>query len=184
MSFRHLSRGGEYFRVADPDWDDPLDGSYSRKRGGRWNAPGSFSVVYLSRSVALARAFVLSRFKDEPIEPEDLNPAAAPVLVTTEVPTANYVDVVTDAGCRAASLPPSYPLDEGGNRVLYERCQPIGQKAWDDAEPGIACRSAVLDAPQGAEELAWFARRKRLRSSRELPFEQWFWTRELAGGNS
>ena len=43
-----VPRGGVYVRVADPDWDDPLSGEFAKARGGRWNAPGAFPVVYLS----------------------------------------------------------------------------------------------------------------------------------------
>jgi len=48
---RTVERGGPYLRVADPGWEDPLDGSYAANRGGRWNPPESFAVVYLTSSV-------------------------------------------------------------------------------------------------------------------------------------
>ena len=35
-----MRRGGDYLRVADPAWADPLDGRFSARRGGRWNPPG------------------------------------------------------------------------------------------------------------------------------------------------
>ena len=46
-----VRRAGRYFRVADPDWDEPLEGSYSARLGGRWNPSGSFPVCYLNRDV-------------------------------------------------------------------------------------------------------------------------------------
>ena len=173
---RHIRRGGRYFRVADPHWEDPLDGSYARERGGRWNPPQSFPVVYTARSVATARANVYRLLVDLPYGPEDLEPASAPVLVTTEVPTDRYVDAVTVRGLASLALPESYPVDATGARVGPERCEAIGQSAWDAGEPGIACRSAAPTAPSRGEELAYFERSgRRLRADSTTPFEDWFW---------
>ena len=58
---RTIARGGAYVRVADPSWRNPLDGGYSQRVGGRWNARGAFPVVYLCRSVSVARATRWSR---------------------------------------------------------------------------------------------------------------------------
>ena len=172
---RHIRRGGEYLRVADPDWADPLDGGHARESGGRWNPPGSFPVVYLCRGVRVARATLHRLFRDQPYGPEDLDPVSAPVLIATDVPEAGYVDVVTARGCRAAGLPATYPLDSRGRLIPHRRCQPIGETGWRQGEQGIACRSAALQAPARAEELAWFQRRRRLRVEQVLDFESWFW---------
>lgn len=172
---RHIRRGGEYLRVADPGWADPLDGSYAGRSGGRWNPPESFPVVYLCRGIRVAQANVFRLFRDQPYGPEDLDPASAPVLVATQVAEARYVDVVTARGCRAAGLPASYPLDSRGRAVALERCQRIGMTAWREGEPGIACRSAAPGAAGRDEELAWLQRRRRLRPGRVLEFERWFW---------
>ena len=96
-----VRRGGVYVRVADPYWDDPLSGDFAMVRGGRWNAPGAFPVVYLNADEGVARANLLQRFAGLPYGPEDLEPSAAPVLVSTIVPEDDFVDVVTDAGCAA-----------------------------------------------------------------------------------
>jgi len=172
---RHLRRGGRYFRVADPAWEDPLDGSYAQQRGGRWNPPDSYPVVYLARSVATARANVYRLLIDHPYGPEDFEPATAPVLVTTDVPTDRYVDAVTARGLASLGLPRSYPLDASGTTVARERREAIGQAAWDAGEPGIACRSAAPTAPARGEELAWFDRGTRLRAESTSAFERWFW---------
>ncbi|HEU4355021.1 MAG TPA: RES domain-containing protein, partial [Actinomycetota bacterium] len=157
MRFRHLSRGGPYVRVADPDWRLPLDGSYAAERGARWNPPGSFAVVYLGSTVAVARGNVLRRFAGLPYSVLDLLPERRPVLVETEVRAHRAVDVVTDAGARAAGLPTTYPRDDDGTEVRWDRCQPVGQAAWDQGETSIACRSTAAPLDQG-EELAWFVR--------------------------
>ena len=109
MRFRHVVRGGTYLRVADPSWASSLDGRFAAERGARWNPPDSFPVVYLCSTVDIARANVLKRFDGLPYSALDLLPERRPTLVETEVRSHRAVDVVTDAGCRAAGLPTTYP---------------------------------------------------------------------------
>lgn len=170
----HVRRGGRYVRVADPDWDDPLDGSYAGRLGRRWNAPGAFPVVYLNATEAVARANVDKQFAPLPYSPSDLDPAEAPVLVETEVPSADYVDVVTDAGCAALGLPATYPYDAVGAVISWEVCRPIGQRAWSSGEHGIACRSAALPRGTVGEELAYFQRGDRLPRLGVRAFAGWY----------
>jgi RES domain len=171
---RHIRRGGAYLRVADPSWRNPLSGEYARGRGGRWNSPGAFPVVYLNASLRLARALVRSRLESRGIRPEDVLPEAGPVLVHTTIPEDDYVNVVTEAGLRSIGLPASYPLDGRGRIVPHRVCQPIGQLAWSDGERGIACRRATLDAPGcGDEELAYFDRQP-LIVDEVQSFADWF----------
>jgi RES domain len=169
---RTIRRGGPYLRVADPGWDEPLDGSFAAQRGGRWNPPESFPVVYLCRSIQVARANVYRKLAGQPYGPEDLLPENGPVLVRTSVPEARYLNVVTDAGCRDAGLPRTYPLDSRRQIIPWRRCQPIGLRAREGGLPGVAARSA---ATVGGEELAHFGRRK-LRRGAVRSFEDWFWT--------
>jgi hypothetical protein len=170
-----IERAGRYLRVADPAWPNPLDAAHSRELGGRWNPPATFGAVYLNRTVRAARANVARLFARLPYGPEDLAPKAAPVLVGTDVPRARYLNVVTDAGCTKLGLPVSYPLDEAGKIVGRERCQPIGQRAWEAGLPGVACRSAAPATTRADEELAWFQRDRRLRPAARLSFNAWFW---------
>jgi hypothetical protein len=168
---RTIRRGGPYLRVADPDWDDPLDGRYAAERGGRWNPPESFPVVYLCRSIEVARANVYRRLRGQPYGPEDLRPGAGPILVRTRVPEDRYLNAITEAGLRDLGLPKTYPLDSRRRIVPHGRCQPIGLRAWDAGLPGIAAWSA---AARDGEELAYFGRRK-LRRGAVRAFDQWFW---------
>jgi len=173
--FLRIPKGGEYLRLADPDWVDPLEGSYAMEHGGRWNRPGSFPVVYLNRTKVVARLNLIRKLNDQPYEPEDLRPDTAPLLVATDVPDAEYVNIVTDEGCIAVGLPKTYPVDDR-SEVPHDRCRPIGSSAWDGGEPGIACRSATTAIAPWGEELVWFQRRgQRLEVSRSLPFDDWFW---------
>jgi hypothetical protein len=157
-----IERGGDGFRVAAPDWDDPLDGSYSMRFGGRWNAPRSHPVVYLNADRETARAnarrFLDDQLRGSPFTVEDLAPSELPLLITVISPALEHLDVVTPGGCEANGLPETYPLDALGNEVPHESCQPIGKQAWDGGLPGIACRSAAAGAPPDGEELAWYDR--------------------------
>ncbi len=170
---RHVRRGGAYLRVADPSWRDPLSGEHSRIRGGRWNAPGAFCVVYLNASPDVARALVRTRLENRGIRPEDVLPAAGPVLVRTTVPDDAYVNAVTDAGLRTLNLPTTYPRDGRGQMIAHRVCQPIGRLAWDGGERGIACRPAMTGTPTRGEELAYFGR-QRLRVEETEQFANWF----------
>lgn len=176
---RHLRRGGTYLRVADPDWRRPLDARSSRRLGGRWNAAGSFGVVYLNRSVDVARAQVRRKLEPRGIHPEDLNPERGPMLVHTEVPEDTYVDAVTDRGLSSLGLPASYPVDAAGNEVPHTVCQPIGQTARDEGERGIACRSAAAQ-PSPGEELAYIPG-EGLAAIRRQPWTEWFWPGSAPG---
>jgi hypothetical protein len=175
VSFRTIRRAGAYFRVADPTWENPLAGRHAQAAGGRWNPPDSFPVVYLNRDVPTARANVTLRFEGRPYQPEDLDPAEAPVLVTTDVPENEFVDVVTDAGCVSAGLPASYPRDANGGLIGRNVCQPIGQRAHDERRAGVACRSAAPRATRRGEELAWFERGDPLAVLERRRFDEWYW---------
>lgn len=171
---RHVSRGGSYFRVADPSWDDPLSSEHARLRGGRWNPPRSFGVVYLNASREVARAQVRRKLEPRGIRPEDLDPAEGPSLVGTEVPRNRYVEAISKEGLAALGLPDSYPLDELGRTAPHSVCQPIGAQARKAGEHGIACLSAAPAAPRGGEELTYFGS-PALRAERVEPFVDWYW---------
>lgn len=174
--FRHVVRGGRYVRVADPWWRRPFDGSFAAERGARWNPPASFPVVYLCSTIEIARANVLRRFVGLPYSLLDLLPERRPVLVETDVTEHRAVNVVTDGGCRAAGFPTTYPREADGTEIGWERCQPVGQAAWDQGERSIAYRSAAARPGERGEELAWFIRvpSDRLRSLRRRAFDDWF----------
>ena len=177
---RHIRRGGTiYSRVADPDWDDPLDPGFAAASGGRWNPAGAFGVLYLNASRDVARTNVARHFDGQPYGPEDLAPGAGPILVELVAPDTSYVDALTDRGLRSLDLPETYPRHRNGRRVSWSACQPIGLRAWQAGEAGIACRSAAVRHPARGEELAWFARGRRPRARASYAFEDWFWNEPL-----
>jgi RES domain-containing protein len=152
--------GGRYLRVADPHWDDPLDASHSVRTGGRWNAPGSFPVLYLNVTLGAARANAAARLATQAelgISFDMLDPAALPVLVEVLLPPGRAADFTTAEGLVAVGLPDTYPLDAAGHVVPHGQCQPVGAQVHDGGLQGIVVRCAAPQAAAEDLELAWFA---------------------------
>ena len=105
------------------------------------------------------RLFLTKRLEGVPINAEDIEPSELPVLVVTDVPEDDFLDAVTSSGCREVRLPATYPIDAKGDVVGWDRCQPVGQMAFDDGLAGVTCRTAATGAPTDGEEMAWIDRR-------------------------
>lgn len=174
---RAVRRGGSYNRLADPSWTDPLDTSYSRVRGGRWNPPGSFGVLYLNRDLRMARLQVQHKLRGHPYGVEDLDESEQHDLIDVEVPERDWLDCVGDQGLEAMGLPASYPRHADGREVEHAECRPVGEAAFDDGQPGVACRSAAEGATPNDEELAVFDRGEGtgVEKTDRRPFGEWFW---------
>jgi RES domain len=174
---RTVRRGGSYKRLAEPSWSDPLDMSYSRQPGGRWNPPGSFGVLYLNRDLRMARLQVLHKLSGHPYGVEDLDEAEQHDLVDVEVAEREWLDCVTAAGLESVGLPVTYARHRNGRPVQRTDCQPVGQAAFDDGRPGIACRSAVSGASLTDEELGVFDRdvEAGVQMTGRHAFADWFW---------
>jgi RES domain-containing protein len=146
-----------HWRVADPSWGDPFDGSYSMAAGQRWNPRGSFPAIYLNddRQTAQANARHILRRVDHffGVMETDLVPSELPVMYPCKVCECSVLDVVSDAGCTSVGLPVTYPPDAQGTVISHDQCQPIGTAAHSAQLDGITARSA---APGGNTELVWF----------------------------
>jgi RES domain len=173
---RTIRRGGSFNRLAEPSWVDPFDTSYSKLRGGRWNPPGSFGVLYLNRDLGMARLQVQHTLRGQPYGVEDLNEEEQHDLVVVEVDEREWLDCITTQGLAAVELPPNYPRQRNGQPIRHAQCQPIGKAAFDDGRPGIACRSAVAGATPSDEELGIFdGGRLGVHMTARRPFAEWFW---------
>jgi hypothetical protein len=174
---RTIQRSGSYNRLAEPGWADPLDTSYSKQTGGRWNPPGSFGVLYLNRDLRMARLQVQHKLRGQPYGVEDLEESRQHDLVSVDVTERDWLDCVTAPGLEATGLPSGYPRYRNGRPVRQVACQPIGQAAFDDGLGGIACRSAVDGARPADEELAVFDRvaGADVRMTGRRPFADWYW---------
>ena len=147
-------RGGVYYRVANPDWVDPFDTSYSLAMGGRWNVKGEFGACYLSCDIPTAQAnawqMLQRKFRTMPYSLDDIRDNQRPVLY------ASY--------------------DTSGKTIGWTQCQSIGRIAYLQRMPALAARSAAPGAPGGSEELAWLlAGDHALRPSGPArSFDDWF----------
>ena len=163
-------------RIADPAWENPLDPGFAGRRGGRWNPPDSFAVLYLNEDMLTARLNLSTFVAHWPYEPEDLRDETGPVLVGCALPHRQIVcEAHTAAGLRAASMPNTYPLDGDGAPVAHARCQRIGERVKKAGLRGVRARSAQSRDGAG-RELAWFPASSRAvaRRLRVLVFGGWF----------
>jgi len=178
MPYGHsATRGGSYNRLAEPDWIDPLDTSYSL-RGGRWNPPESFPTLYLNRGLRMARLQVRHKLAGQPYGVEDLDESEQHDLVEVDVPERrDWLGCVTARALTAVGLPETYPRHRNGRPVARLDCQRIGGRAFDADRPGIACRSAARGTTQNDEELAIFDRGEGagVRPISRRSFADWFW---------
>ena len=171
-----VRRAGAFNRLAEPSWPDPLDVTFSKARGGRWNAPGSYGVLYLNATVRVARLQVAHRLAGLPYGVEDLDAAEQHDLVEVRVAALAAVDCVTDAGLGAVGLPSSYPADRAGAPVRWAACQLVGQRAHDAATAGLACRSAAAGATHADEELGVFdTHTAHVAVTARVAFTDWYW---------
>ncbi len=171
---RHVEREGLHFRVCDPSWTDPLDTSFAKRHGGRWNPAGSFGVLYLCATISVAAGNARRVYEGEIATLFDLLPEQRPDLQIIAVTPIRVVDAATDIGLQSLRLPLTYPVG-----VSWRPCQAIGKNAYGRGENGIACRSA--DAADRTnisiegEELVVFDRAVRHVTRLErLPFAQWY----------
>jgi hypothetical protein len=173
-----LADAHEWLRIAEHDWEDPLDATLAQAAGKRWNPPDSWRTLHLNTDVVTARLNLRLFIADWPYEPEDLRSDTGPHLAIATLPRRQEVaDAHTPDGVAALGLPATYPLDQGGNPVPHEVCQPIGRQVKDAGLRGVRCRSA--QAPEGAgRELSWFPATARSRATlvARLVFDDWYWT--------
>ena len=159
------------YRVADPDWNDPLDPSFAAAfPGQRWNPPG-LPCLCLNGDEPTARANVMRLFDGLPYGPEDLDTATAPILLDVRIPPGDAADAFTDDGLKQLGLPTSYPQDDAGDVIEHATCQPIGRAVFDAGHHGVDARSA---APGGTRELAWFPGGDVATEVQQRAFDEWW----------
>jgi hypothetical protein len=166
-----------WLRLAEPEWEDPLDPSFAAAAGGRWNPPDSYPVLYLNGDVQTARLQIERMLAGSPVHVDDLDDGAYVLVAATLPRSQQCADAVTDSGLRALGLPPTYPLDRsGGTELGHATCQSIGMVLHGEALRGVWCRSACTSDGRG-RELAWFPATRRSRArpvwDDPLPLSRW-----------
>jgi hypothetical protein len=171
LSMKTVPVADLYYRVADPDWADPLDPSFAAAGvGQRWNPPG-LPCLYLHRGEATARANVMRLYAGLPYGPEDLDPATAPLLLDVSLPGGASAAAFTDDGLVELGLPTTYPTEVGGALIPHAACQPVGQDVFDAGLDGVDCRSAAVG---GNRELAWFPHGSLASEATRRAFDEWW----------
>lgn len=161
-----------WLRVVGSAWNNPVDPSYARAHGGRWNAPNTHDALYLSADLTTALAQIRRLGEQRGFDVDDLGDQADFDLVIVTLPGKQVAtDAVTDDGLTAVTLPASYPFDSHGALVPWERCQAVGQTTHQAGLRGVYARSA---APGGTREFAWFPARRQHATVRETKrFGEW-----------
>ena len=144
-----------WLRLADPQWPAPLDPSFARQSGGRWNPPGSFPTLYLNGDVGTARMQIDRLLAGSPVRPDDLDDDAYVLVAVTLPSNQTCADAATTAGLQSLRLPKTYPLDASGMEVPHPVCQQAGARIHERGLRGVWCRSACTTDGRG-RELAWF----------------------------
>ncbi len=158
---------GSAFRYIPHVGVDPTDGQYSMREGGRWNAPGSFLVVYTSCSREVAIANLWHKYAGESFQPWQVSEERQADLFELEITQDGLIDIVSQPGVAGVGLPAVYP--EG---VSHAAMQHVGQRLYDDGRPGIWCISAVL--PKG-REIALFTEYSNPPTAIRGPERLWEW---------
>lgn len=94
---------GEAFRQQAPKWD-PRNGEGARRRGGRYNPPGSFPTLYLCRTRACAVAELRREGERQAIGVDGLLPRTLfryrvqldGIVDLTDTEVLKFLDVTTD----------------------------------------------------------------------------------------
>lgn len=126
------------FRVIRAKYSNPLDPSYGRSGGGRWNAPHSFDVLYTCCSLSVARAVAFDRLRQVSIELEDLAASERPELVSLTW-SGSAVYLTTNDDLSAVGLPAYYPFG-----AEHGHTQPLGAQWYTQGQEAVVVRSASL----------------------------------------
>jgi len=127
---------------------DPMDGRHSMTRGGRWNAPGSFPVVYTNCSIDVAIVNLWRQFRSEVGQPWEVAEEKQADLYEIDLDQPGLIDVVSPGGIAGIGLPAAYP--DAAPRSLTQR---IGRRLHQERRPGVWCISAAL---RSGREIALF----------------------------
>lgn len=158
---------GPVYRYIPHSGDNPLDGTYSMKEGKRWNAKGSFPVVYTNCSLEVAIANLWHQFEGEAGDPWDVAEEKQADLYEIPLSQPGLVDIVSPEGIAGVGLPPAYPAG-----VRWSATQRLGSRLHAERRPGVWCSSAADPAGQ---EVALFTNFSEPATPRRPPKRLWEW---------
>jgi len=165
--------GHLWLRVCKSTWDDPVDTSFARRIGGRWNPPESWDALYVSRDLDTARSQLDVMLEGSFVTINDLRTDEYQ-LVGVELPDNQVaLDMATSGGIAGAGFAPTYPLDSAGIVVGREDCWPVAREGFDADLDGVECRSARNINGFGAEFCWWPRDRGVTRVTNRVTLEHW-----------
>ena len=150
---------GNLFRCI-PHWSvEPLSAAPSQQFGGRWNAPGTFPVLYTFMSRTLARTWVDGHLARGGVTLNEAQPEALPDLLVLVCNLNGIADLASDSGLQSVGLPPQYPKGFE-TEAAYPTTQHVGMQLYQVNVPGVLARSATAmrwDGPvMNGSEIAIF----------------------------
>jgi hypothetical protein len=165
--------GHLWLRVCKSTWEDPVDTSFARQSGGRWNSPESWDALYLSRDLVTARSQLDLMVEGSFVTVNDLRTEVYQ-LVGVGLPNDQVaVDVVSADGVAAAGFASTYPLDGAGNIFRHEDCWPVAREGFDADLDGVECRSAKTTNGSSSEFCWWPRGRKVTSVTGRVTLEHW-----------
>lgn len=147
-SLKHVSPfSGTLYRACDPTYAntrDLLSGEGSRRFGGRWNAPGSFAVVYLARTIEGAMTESMGVVSHFGFDPADRLPLT---LVSVDASLEHVLDLTAPGVRKLLGITISQMSAgdwRGENSRGYESMtQALGRACFELSCQGIAVPSAA-----------------------------------------
>jgi len=108
------------------------------------------------------------RHSGESIQPWELSEEKQADLYQLDIEQDGLIDIVSSEGVVGLGLPVQYPTG-----VSREVTQSVGQHLYDEARPGIWCKSAAL--PENGQEVALFTDRSNSPRAVRGPERLWEW---------
>lgn len=151
---------GTVFRCIPSSSTTPLSSSYSVTYGGRWNASGTYPVLYTFLSQNLAATWYYNTLTSAGLTINEVQPEQLPDLIVLNCDLSNVADLTTDEGLSEVGLPAEYPEGFRGQEA-WVTTQPIGATVYHSGHTSILTRSASAPSWEGSmvnwAELAIFA---------------------------
>ena len=165
--------GHLWLRVCKSTWEDPVDTSFARQSGGRWNPPESWDALYLSRDLVTARSQLDVMVEGSFVTINDLRTEVYQLVGVGLPNDQRAVDLVSADGVAAAGFAPTYPLDGAGDIFRHEDCWPVAREGFDAGLDGVECRSAKATNGSGSEFCWWPRSRTVTRVTSRVTLEHW-----------
>lgn len=143
------SFSGTVFRCIPSASTTPLSSTYSVTYGGRWNAAGTYPVLYTFLSQNLASTWYYSSLTSAGLTINEVQPEQLPDLIVLNCNLDNVADLTTDEGLSEVGLPATYPEGFRG-REAWVTTQPIGTTIYNSGNTSILTRSASASSWEGS----------------------------------